>query len=719
MRIVTSVRAVPHLRGGRIDLTWSLPPTSDFAVGRRLGGVVVVRRERTFPRDHTDGDVVYTGPPISAISDGGLAPQRTYYYTVYAREENETGPPEPIWLADQRSQASALATSDFGSTAKLYGLLPGVHQSRDIRPTKAELAQLAVDKPALAATLAALPPDIHGTGQLRRFVRAAGAPLDLMRSTAEALPQLHDVDNASPEFLPLLARWLGWDVDTTLAVHEQRNEIKFAPRLYRKVGTIDSLRRLVARYTGWYTRAAEMDQALLRSNQPPQLHLYATAETGAEWLGTDDASVVLGFGPANRSATGADGSPGSAAELTGSVTGPFALRPGMELTVAVDGRLPTTIRFAPGDFADMAAATADEVAAALRRTFTQLRPPPVPLPGGRLVLTSNLLGAASSLEVLAASASLVSLDGAPRGRIAAFGDASGRRRMFFAAADPLEPARTEAARATLRGEQPVVGPVPGESTAPDPRRGRPPVLAGQRATDRLYVKTWVDGQWQAARPVVELAPAPQSDPAAAALGAGIVCAWVEEPATSASKLRFATGTPNVAQRATLSGRRSAPFVIEPGMRLVFGGRWRATEGIELARSELPLPFGPQRLTAAQVVNLLAPHLVHVTASVGPRNTIVFSTIAAGGDERLELDLATSTAAEALGFGPDNAAATGDWGDAIDWAPAADVAGLGPTDMPTRSRLPTRPRVCTCCGRATTRRCGESQPRASTVSRGRR
>ncbi len=34
MRTVTDVQAVPHLRGGRVDLTWSLPPSSDYDPGR-------------------------------------------------------------------------------------------------------------------------------------------------------------------------------------------------------------------------------------------------------------------------------------------------------------------------------------------------------------------------------------------------------------------------------------------------------------------------------------------------------------------------------------------------------------------------------------------------------------------------------------------------------------------------------------------------------------
>lgn len=677
MRTVTNVRAVPHLRGGRIDLTWSLPPTSDYNPGRRLGGVVIVRRERTFPRDASDGEIVYDGSPVAAASDTTATPQHTYYYTVYAVEEDEPGsPPQPpVWRADAGAQAWALSTTDFGSTAKLYSLLPGVHQVRDAGLDDADLERLALDDPSLAAALGTLPPDIRGTGQLHRFLRAAAAPLDLIRSSAEALRNLHDVDVAPPDFLPLLASWLGWEIDSTLPVHEQRNEVKFAPRLYRTVGTVDSLRRLVTRYTGWYTRAAEMEQALVRSNQPPQLNLFAAAADAGEWLGTDDASTVLGFGPGNRTAGGSDGPPPTAAVLVGNTAQPFALRPGMELTVVADGRLPVTVRFQPGSFADISTATAAEVAAALHASCTQLMARAVV--GGFVELVSELLGAESSLEVSTTDASIVALEGSPRGRPAAFLDARGRVRLVFAAADPLDPVRTEAARAALNGVLPVVGLVPGEDATPDPAHGRAPVLGGAHATDRILVKTWVGGGWREARPLALQPPAPQGDPAAAPLGGDVVCAWVEDPGTGTSRLRFAIGTPSLPQPATLTGTRSEPFVLEPGLRLVFAGRWPTAEGVEVAAGELVPPLDPANLTAADVVGLLAPHLVHVSVAVGPRRTLVFATTGAGGDERLQIDLGASTAAAALGFGPDNAAVVGDWGDELDWTPAADVAGVAP------------------------------------------
>ena len=90
MKTVADVRAVPHLRGGRIDLTWTLPPSTDFEVGRRLGEVKVVRRERTFPRNESDGNVVYEGGgPVNL--QGQVAPNGSVWVSVSAGGQRADG----------------------------------------------------------------------------------------------------------------------------------------------------------------------------------------------------------------------------------------------------------------------------------------------------------------------------------------------------------------------------------------------------------------------------------------------------------------------------------------------------------------------------------------------------------------------------------------------------------------------------------------------------
>ena len=156
------------------------------------------------------------------------------------------------------------------------------------------------------------------------------------------------------------------------------------------------------------------------------------AQAGSAWLATDDVAPILGFGPGNDEA---NGGPGTAAALTGTTAQPFALRPGMELTLALDDHLPVTVRFQAGDFADIGAARAAEVAAVINRELTEVSASVET--GGRLRLGGQSIGPRSqlSLEAEPHPASLVTLEGAPRGRLSALVDGQGRLRLFYATLD--------------------------------------------------------------------------------------------------------------------------------------------------------------------------------------------------------------------------------------------------------------------------------------------
>src|SRR5437867_5152105 len=144
MKTVANVRAVPHLLGHRIDLTWQNPPASDFEAGTTLAGLVIVRHERTFPllRD-TDGAVlygekIYDGPAMSQFSDQGLKPLTTYYYTIYTVDSATP----PHFFTSDNARVAALATNNYQLAERLYKLLPAVHQRYDTLGA-AELAQLS------------------------------------------------------------------------------------------------------------------------------------------------------------------------------------------------------------------------------------------------------------------------------------------------------------------------------------------------------------------------------------------------------------------------------------------------------------------------------------------------------------------------------------------------------------------------------------------------
>ena len=80
------------------------------------------------------------------------------------------------------------------------------------------------------------PPLATDPGQLRGFLDLPGGELDRLYSLNRAALLLTNLDRVDGRLLPLLAQWIGWRTDYSLPVGAQRNEIRFAPRIYRTVG---------------------------------------------------------------------------------------------------------------------------------------------------------------------------------------------------------------------------------------------------------------------------------------------------------------------------------------------------------------------------------------------------------------------------------------------------------------------------------------------------
>ncbi|GAB3433653.1 phage tail protein [Flindersiella endophytica] len=639
----TGARAVPSLLGHSVELTWTNPPASAFG-GGSLAGVRVVRRERTFPLDPDDGDLVYgeSSPVVQALTDTRLTPLTRFYYTVFAFDGTD-------FHTGDGSRASALATDDYGLSERFYRLLPAVLQ-RDDRPLRPD--EVHALGPDVQAGLGALPPALRDAGQLRRYLAAATAPLGLMRSTAEGLRQLRDIDRVPPEYLPLLAAFVDWRTDRTLPIYQQRNEIRAATGLYRTVGTVPNLRSIVTRYTGSQVNVAEYAQHIGRSQHAPQLNVFALREAGSGWLAARDAADLLGFAPPN---TGE-----GLASVTGTVAGPFPLSAGLEFTVSTDAAGPVAARFAVTDAVNLAAATTAEVAAALNRQFQDVTV--TALNNGRLRLDAP----AGTLRVDAAETSLVTLDHAPRGRIAVVpGASSASFRLFHAVSDPLAPADDRAARRVVSGQAFPRPPVPGELGVPVNDFSGSPFLPAA-PIGRIHLKPYRGGQWGDSVAVFN-----GSEPAAAALppaGGGqpgrILLAWVARHGTPDSQIRFAVGTTNQPAPAVLVGDRGTPFALRHGSFLLLRDAGGRAFGAQFARGDFADPDAPSITDVVAVVNERLSAVV--TADAAPGGALRLTSLGVGGDAGLTIDLAASTAAAALGFGPANHTATGDWGDRIDW-----------------------------------------------------
>ena len=456
MKWVTEVKACPNLRGRQIDLSWRNPAAEAFDGAPPLGGIRIVRRLQTFPdpENANDGEQIYDGPVISELSDTNVGPLETYYYRIFTHDAS------PDFFSGPESRACAFATESYGLAERLFRSLPAVHQRYDTPVSPQALHQLRRDLPEAFEALQTLPPQQRSWGQLRRLFLSIGAPFDLLRSFAEGLPQIHDVARARHDLLPLLANWLGWDLDSTLPEYAQRNEIRFAPQRYPRVGTLTSLADFVHRYTGWIAQFAEMQENIVRTHLAPAFNIFSIRSNAGDWLSTNDVSSLLGFGVGNDNAVGALD---LSATLTGTTAEPFALRPNTEIAITTDNTIPRVTRFRSDDFLDIANATAVEVAHAINATQCQLTA--VPRVDGRIVLASNSLGADSALRVEHAVSALVSLEASPRGRLAtlSYADELGeeRVRLFYEVSGPMTDIQDWASKQTLDGIPKPLHPEPG------------------------------------------------------------------------------------------------------------------------------------------------------------------------------------------------------------------------------------------------------------------
>ncbi len=273
--LVTDLRADAELRAGRIAVSWSATWPQSAERPRWW----LVRRPRAYPTTRKQGVlVVDTGSDDLApgvvdeqpdldrgewrarytVLDSGLDGGVVYYYVLFDRRR-------------PRLRAAAMATGRHGLGGRLYELLPAIHRSLD---EPAPAIHRSLDEPA---------PGERDGGALRRFLEVPGAALDQVLSLAEALGGRHDVAQVRADLLPYLARWIGWDLDRTLDVMAQRQEILFAPELFRTVGTAPNLRAQVNRLTGWDCRVKDMVHNVFLSNAPERLRRWEI--WSAKWDG--------------------------------------------------------------------------------------------------------------------------------------------------------------------------------------------------------------------------------------------------------------------------------------------------------------------------------------------------------------------------------------------------------------------------------------------------
>jgi phage tail-like protein len=519
-----------------------------------------------------------------------LAPGHTYYY----RLDDDSDAANPL-------RASATPTAVHRYHQALYEALPAVYRRGD-----------TTERPVDAGT-GLLPESAGSGGQLRRLCDVFGTAVGALRSSADGLRGLRDIDLTDARFLPALAQWIGWTL-TGQDIAAQRSEITSAPARYRSVGTLDGIREIIEHYTGWAVRIGEPAQNISLTNNAPQRNVFAIVERAdGSFSAPDDAAAVLGL-------SGAAG-----AEITGTAGEPFALADGMSLGLSVDGAATTRVGLAATDFADVAAASAAEVAAVIARAVRSLDAAAI---GGKLRLRSTRPG--GGVAVPADTATLITLDGAPGGRLATATDADGADWLCYAS---------------------TAGPGP--------------------APSHLLLKARLHGRCYDARPV-GTDPEPQADPAIAALSERLWCGWVSNPHSAGARLRYRLGAVPARTHARLGGDAQAPFRLVDGTTLVITG----SGGEHIFTVHHADYADLSAATAAEVVAAMGAQLVGgPSVQATPAGALVLTSADTGPEVSMRVDLVKSSAAWALGFGERSAFERGGWDPDVQWGPAHDVAGV--------------------------------------------
>jgi len=275
--------------GNQIALSWTNPDPVGYP------GIRVVRRRYTYPVTVNDGVVVLDGTglhdrltpdgeALHSMIDENLQGETCYYYSLFPY----AGTP-PTYVFNPHNRCHAMATSPYGFAEQMYELLPRIYHRYD--------TVLPKNPVELAARL-------RESGQLRRFIDVPGSMLDQFYSFARASLDLHNLQHMEGNLLPLLAQWIGWQLDFRLELESQRNEVRNAPHLYKRVGLIPTVEATVKRLTNWESRIKEFVHNIFLSNKPEQLNIWAmhrTAGTG-QWQ-EQQTPLSLNFAYEGRPAT--------------------------------------------------------------------------------------------------------------------------------------------------------------------------------------------------------------------------------------------------------------------------------------------------------------------------------------------------------------------------------------------------------------------------------
>lgn len=240
----TGVSARAHLLHGMMELSWKNPThpsfkevavfrkVNDFAMSEVDPYATLVYRgtaervydysmSRTATTDLTVaakaviGDYNRTTKTFSGMVADPLDADSLYYYTVFAVDTDGN------YYSSYATTATGRVTEDLGIAKKLYENLPTLYKIED------------------------------RDDQLKRYLEIMGFGFNHLMTRMRNHPKKVDIDSCEPWELVLIANQLGWDLDRTLPVPQQRTSLKNAMNIYKAAGTKKGLDTLVKTNSGF------------------------------------------------------------------------------------------------------------------------------------------------------------------------------------------------------------------------------------------------------------------------------------------------------------------------------------------------------------------------------------------------------------------------------------------------------------------------------------
>lgn len=238
------------------------------------GNIRLIRKTRSFSRDHLDTDFFYIDldlgdyptPPDSYIQilDSDVVAGTVYYYTIYWQNTDGEWAFSPSNSHAKTLVYSNTSVSEHGSF--IYDNLPRLTQLLD--STENDLAT-------------------------ERFVTILGRMFDLLKEDLFYHKNtMYDIDNTDSKYLPYIDWLLAWPTNYELSEEKRRIETKNAVTLWKAKGTQDALELVLQTVTGWNVVIQEGREWVVRTNAGPKLDPLTPPDDWDAGLDGNWASLV-------------------------------------------------------------------------------------------------------------------------------------------------------------------------------------------------------------------------------------------------------------------------------------------------------------------------------------------------------------------------------------------------------------------------------------------